>query len=72
MKVITEGYYRKLLQKCVLLNNVDIYVFIHNIFFSFLGKARIRVQISAAHTDKDIDRAIDAFIDIGRKLKVIN
>lgn len=36
------------------------------------GKARIRVQISAAHTDKDIDRAIDAFIDIGRKLKVIN
>ena len=44
----------------------------HNIFFSFLGKARIRVQISAAHTDKDIDRAIDAFIDIGRKLKVVN
>ena len=36
------------------------------------GKARIRVQISAAHTDKDIDRAIDAFIDIGRKLKVVN
>lgn len=36
------------------------------------GKARIRVQISAAHTDRDIDRAVDAFIRIGRELKVIS
>ncbi|XP_067943751.1 2-amino-3-ketobutyrate coenzyme A ligase, mitochondrial-like [Watersipora subatra] len=36
-----------------------------------LGKARIRVQISACHTDQDIDRAIDAFISVGRKLNVI-
>lgn len=36
------------------------------------GKARIRVQISAAHTEADIDRAVDAFVDIGRKLKLIN
>lgn len=35
------------------------------------GKARIRVQISAAHTEKDIDKAVDSFIEIGRKLKVI-
>ncbi|KAL3842319.1 hypothetical protein ACJMK2_020349 [Sinanodonta woodiana] len=35
------------------------------------GKARIRVQISAAHSEQDIDRAVDAFIQIGRKLKVI-
>ncbi|KAK6972942.1 2-amino-3-ketobutyrate coenzyme A ligase mitochondrial [Biomphalaria glabrata] len=35
------------------------------------GKARIRVQISAAHSEKDIDRAVDAFIKIGRNLKVI-
>jgi glycine C-acetyltransferase len=27
-----------------------------------LGKARIRVQISAAHTDDDINRCVDAFI----------
>ncbi|KAK3611875.1 hypothetical protein CHS0354_021308 [Potamilus streckersoni] len=35
------------------------------------GKARIRVQISAAHSEQDIDRAVDAFVQIGRKLKVI-
>ncbi|KAL7860422.1 hypothetical protein AOLI_G00167710 [Acnodon oligacanthus] len=36
------------------------------------GKARIRVQISAAHTDSDIDRAVDAFIQTGRKHGVIS
>ncbi|KAL4224771.1 hypothetical protein ACF0H5_015468 [Mactra antiquata] len=35
------------------------------------GKARIRVQISAAHSEADIDRAVDAFVSIGRELKVI-
>lgn len=35
------------------------------------GKARIRVQISAAHSEEDIERAVDAFIDVGRKLNVI-
>lgn len=35
------------------------------------GKARIRVQLSAAHSEQDIDRAVDAFIGIGRELKVI-
>ncbi|KAH8370984.1 hypothetical protein KR093_005863, partial [Drosophila rubida] len=36
------------------------------------GKARIRVQISAAHTEEEIDRAVQAFIEVGRGLKVIN
>ncbi|XP_030649407.1 2-amino-3-ketobutyrate coenzyme A ligase, mitochondrial [Chanos chanos] len=36
------------------------------------GKARIRVQISAAHTNEDIDRVVDAFIQIGRKHGVIS
>ncbi|KAG9264341.1 2-amino-3-ketobutyrate coenzyme A ligase, mitochondrial [Astyanax mexicanus] len=36
------------------------------------GKARIRVQISAAHTDSDIDRTVDAFIQTGRKHGVIS
>lgn len=36
------------------------------------GKARIRVQISAAHTDEDIDRCVDAFIQTGRKHGVIS
>ncbi|XP_076853328.1 2-amino-3-ketobutyrate coenzyme A ligase, mitochondrial [Brachyhypopomus gauderio] len=36
------------------------------------GKARIRVQISAAHTDSDIDHTVDAFIQTGRKHGVIS
>ncbi|XP_023813524.1 2-amino-3-ketobutyrate coenzyme A ligase, mitochondrial [Oryzias latipes] len=36
------------------------------------GKARIRVQISAAHTEEDIDRCVDAFIQTGRKHGVIS
>lgn len=35
------------------------------------GKARIRVQISAAHTEQEIDQAVQAFIEVGRELKVI-
>lgn len=35
------------------------------------GQARIRVQISAAHTLKDLDLAIHAFITVGKSLKVI-
>ncbi|CAB1433422.1 unnamed protein product [Pleuronectes platessa] len=36
------------------------------------GKARIRVQISAAHSDSDIDRCVDAFIQTGRKHGVVS
>ena len=36
-----------------------------------MGKARIRTQISAAHTREQIDTAIDAFKRVGRKLGVI-
>ena len=32
------------------------------------GKARIRVQLSAAHTKEHLDKAIAAFIKVGRKL----
>ena len=34
-------------------------------------KARIRVQLSAAHTKKHLDKAIEAFIKVGKKLAVI-
>lgn len=48
---------------------------IYVIGFSFpvvpQGKARIRVQLSAAHTPEEIDQAINAFTEVGRKLKVI-
>ena len=35
------------------------------------GEARIRTQISAAHTRKHLDLAISAFIKVGKELKVI-
>ncbi|NXX11723.1 KBL protein, partial [Podargus strigoides] len=31
------------------------------------GKARIRVQISAVHSDEDIDRCVEAFTEVGQK-----
>jgi glycine C-acetyltransferase len=36
------------------------------------GKARIRVMISAAHTKEDLDKGLEAFASVGRKLGVIN
>ncbi|CAB3747921.1 glycine C-acetyltransferase [Paraburkholderia solisilvae] len=35
------------------------------------GRARIRTQMSAAHTPEQIDRAVDAFARVGRSLGVI-
>ncbi|SEQ42488.1 2-amino-3-ketobutyrate coenzyme A ligase [Hyunsoonleella jejuensis] len=35
------------------------------------GKARIRVQLSAAHNKAHIQKAIDAFVKVGKKLEVI-
>jgi glycine C-acetyltransferase len=35
------------------------------------GAARIRTQISAAHTKADLDKAIAAFIKVGKELEVI-
>ena len=36
------------------------------------GAARIRVQMSAAHTTEQLDRAIAAFTQAGREMGVIN
>ncbi|KAA0210150.1 MAG: glycine C-acetyltransferase [Ignavibacteriaceae bacterium] len=36
------------------------------------GQARIRVQISAAHTKDHLDKCIDAFTKVGKALNVIN
>jgi len=35
------------------------------------GEARIRVQLSAAHTRKHLDKALEAFIKVGKELQVI-
>jgi len=34
-------------------------------------RARIRVQVSAAHSKEDLKRCINAFAQVGRQLKVI-
>jgi glycine C-acetyltransferase len=34
-------------------------------------KARIRVQLSAAHTKEHLDKAIEAFTEVGKSLKII-
>jgi glycine C-acetyltransferase len=48
---------------------------IYVIGFSFpvvpKGRARIRTQMSAAHSDADIDRAVEAFAEVGKELGVI-
>ncbi|WP_405411963.1 glycine C-acetyltransferase [Maribacter sp. Asnod1-A12] len=35
------------------------------------GKARIRVQLSAAHTKQHLDSAIAAFTEVGKELKIV-
>jgi len=35
------------------------------------GKARIRVQLSSIHSIEQIDKAVNAFTEIGRKLEII-
>ena len=35
------------------------------------GEARIRVQLSATHSREDMDKCLDAFIEIGRRRGVI-
>lgn len=48
-------------------------IYVIGFFYPVVPKdqARIRVQISAAHEQHHLDRAIDAFIKVGKKLNVI-
>lgn len=48
-------------------------IYVIGFFFPVVprDKARIRVQLSAAHTTEHLDKAIAAFVKIGLKLKVI-
>jgi glycine C-acetyltransferase len=52
--------------------NKDIYV----IGFSYpvvpQGQARIRIQLSAAHTPEQLDRAVQAFTEVGKELGIIS
>jgi glycine C-acetyltransferase len=48
-------------------------IYVTGFFFPVVakGQARIRTQMSAAHTREQLDRAIAAFTRVGRKLGVI-
>ena len=48
-------------------------IYVVGFFFPVVprDKARIRVQLSAAHTKEHLDMAISAFIEVGKQLKVI-
>lgn len=48
-------------------------IYVIGFFFPVVpkGRARIRVQLSAAHSKEHIDKAVAAFIKVGKKLNVI-
>jgi len=48
-------------------------IYVIGFFFPVVpkGKARIRVQLSAAHSKANLDKAINAFIKVGTKLGII-
>jgi glycine C-acetyltransferase len=49
-------------------------IYVIGFFFPVVAKglARIRVQLSAAHTQEHLDKAITAFIKVGKQLGVLN
>jgi glycine C-acetyltransferase len=48
-------------------------IYVIGFFFPVVpkDKARIRVQLSAAHTKEHIDKAVTAFLEVGKTLKVV-
>lgn len=52
---------------------LDLGVYVRGLWYPVVpkGEARLRVQISAAHSKADLDRALEAFAKAGKKLGVI-
>ncbi len=48
-------------------------IYVIGFFFPVVpkGKARIRVQLSAAHSKENLDKAIASFTEVGKMLSVI-
>lgn len=48
-------------------------VYIKGLWFPVVpqGEARLRAQVSAAHSRKELDRALEAFHSVGKKMKII-
>ena len=48
-------------------------VYVIGFFYPVVAKdqARIRTQISAAHTKEHLDKAVNAFVKVGKELGVI-
>ena len=48
-------------------------IYVIGFFFPVVPKekARIRVQLSAAHEKEHLDKAINAFTEVGRRLEII-
>jgi glycine C-acetyltransferase len=48
-------------------------IYVIGFFFPVVpkDKARIRVQLSAAHTKEHLDKAIKAFFEVGNDLKIV-
>nr|MBC8295309.1 glycine C-acetyltransferase [Pelagibacterales bacterium] len=49
-------------------------IYVIGFFFPVVpkGEARIRVQLSASHSIDQVNKALDAFEKVGKKLGVIN
>jgi glycine C-acetyltransferase len=62
--VLAQQFAAKLLEKSI---------YVIGFFFPVVakGQARIRVQLSAAHDQRQLDKAIKAFIEVGKELAVI-
>ncbi len=48
-------------------------IYVIGFFFPVVakGQARIRVQLSAAHEQQHLDKAIEAFVKVGKELEVL-
>ena len=48
-------------------------IYVTGVYYQVVPKdqARIRVQVSAGHTEQELDRCVDAFVKVGRELGVL-